>query len=87
MRIRPHRRKLYADAKDVLTNETAIKIFNYAKEYIYVPAEAIRRLGLTQKQYYTNLRRLMDAGLIERNRGSYHHTKLGTSWYKRLNES
>ena len=49
-----------------MADETALKIFNLAKDGIYNPIEATRELGLTQQNYYMNLRRLIGAGLIER---------------------
>ena len=55
----------------------AIKIFYAAKNGINNSTQTIKDLDLTQKKYYTNLKRLIDTGLIERADGAYRHTTLG----------
>jgi DNA-binding MarR family transcriptional regulator len=60
----------------------AIKIFFSAKDGIKSSTQAIRELDLTQKRYYTNLKRLIDAGLVERVEGAYRHTTLGKIGFK-----
>ena len=59
----------------------ALKIFYVAKDGIESSTEIIRKLELTQKRYYTNLKRLIDAGLIEKEDGRYTHTTLGKIFY------
>ncbi|MEM2936221.1 MAG: hypothetical protein QW231_03495, partial [Candidatus Bathyarchaeia archaeon] len=49
-----------------LANQDAIKIFYAAGEGIRSSTEAIKKLGLTQKRYYTHLRNLTEAGLIQK---------------------
>jgi predicted transcriptional regulator len=39
-------------------------------------------MDLTQKKYYTHLKRLIDADLIERVDGAYRHTTLGKIGFK-----
>jgi len=41
----------------------ALKIFYAAKDGIESSTQTIKKLGLTQKRYYTNLKRLIDVGL------------------------
>jgi len=60
----------------------AIKIFYAAKDGIKSSTQAIRDLDLTQKKYYTHLKRLIDAGLVERADGAYRHTTLGKIGFK-----
>ena len=62
----------------------ALKIFYAAKDGIESSTQIIKELGLTQKRYYTNLKRLMDAGLIEKIDGKYTHTTLGKIAYQLL---
>ncbi len=63
-------------------NIEAIKIFFAAKDGIKSSTQAIRDLNLTQKKYYTYLKRLIDAGLVERVNGVYQHTTLGKIGFK-----
>jgi len=60
----------------------AIKIFFAAKDGIKSSTQAIRDLDLTQKKYYTHLKRLIDAGLVDRVNGVYQHTTLGKIGFK-----
>jgi sugar-specific transcriptional regulator TrmB len=65
------------DILDALAHEDAIKIFNYAKDGITNSTVAIRDLGLTQKRYYTRLKLLLDAGILEKWEQGYRYTFLG----------
>jgi hypothetical protein len=40
-------------------------------------AISITKLGLARKQFYSNIKKLIDVGLIERINGKYHITSLG----------
>jgi len=60
----------------------ALKIFSAAKDGIESSMQTIKELGLTQKRYYTNLKRLIDAGLIEKRDGKYTYTTLGKIAYQ-----
>jgi len=64
-----------------LANEDAIKIFITAQGGIEKSTQAIHELGLTQKRYYSRLRELMDAGLIEKRENAYRHTTTGAICY------
>jgi len=59
----------------------ALKIFYAAKDGIESSTQTIKKLNLTQKRYYTNLKRLIDSGLIEKEDGRYTHTTLGKIFY------
>jgi uncharacterized protein YbaA (DUF1428 family) len=65
-----------------LANVDALKVFYAAGEGIKSSTEAIKTLGLTQKRYYTHLRNLMEAGLIEKSGETYQHTTLGKISHK-----
>ncbi|MCS7119729.1 MAG: hypothetical protein RMJ07_01050 [Nitrososphaerota archaeon] len=55
----------------------ALKIFYAAKDGISNSTRIITDLNLTPKKYYTNLRRLIEAGLVEKVNGVYKLTKFG----------
>jgi len=55
----------------------ALRIFYAARNGIESSTQVIKELGLTQKRYYTNLKRLIDVGLIEKIDGRYMHTTFG----------
>ena len=59
----------------------ALKIFYTAGDGIESSTETIKKLNLTQKRYYTNLKKLMDTGLVEKVDGKYTHTILGKTIY------
>jgi len=59
------------------SNISSLKILNAAKDGIENSMRTIEELGLTQKKYYTNLKRLIDAGLIEKVEGAYRLTIIG----------
>jgi len=60
----------------------ALKIFYAAKDGIESSTQVMKELGITQKRYYTNLKRLIDVGLIEKVEGKYRHTTLGKIAYR-----
>ncbi|MBS7657260.1 hypothetical protein KEJ33_04985 [Candidatus Bathyarchaeota archaeon] len=60
----------------------AIKIFYATKDSIKSSTQAIRDLDLTQKKYYTHLKRLINACLVERANCVYQHTTLGKIGFK-----
>jgi len=66
------------------SNIDALKIFYAAKDGIESSTQIIKELGLTQKRYYTNLKRLIDVGLVEKTDGKYMHTTLGKIAYQLL---
>jgi hypothetical protein len=60
-----------------LTSPDSLKIFMKAEIGIINSTRAIQELGLTQKRYYVWLKRLIDAGLVEKQHGRYRQTLLG----------
>jgi len=62
---------------NALAHEDAIKIFLYAKNRITNSTELIKKLGLTQKRYYTRLNLLLDTGILEKYEEGYRYTFLG----------
>lgn len=67
-----------------LANEDALKIFQEAKEGITNSTRAIKKLGLTQKRYYTRLKPLLELELIEKTENGYKLTFLGKIIYEIL---
>ena len=64
-----------------LANEDAIKIFMTARRGIEKSTKTIQELGLTQKRYYSRLKELMEAGLVEKRDNVYQHTTTGMICY------
>jgi len=60
-----------------LANEDALNIFKEAQKGITNSTETIKKIGLTQKRYYTRLKPLLEAGLIEKTEKGYGLTFLG----------
>lgn len=65
-----------------LASTDALEIFIKAGEGIGSSTKAIEELNLTQKRYYVGLKRLIEAGLIEKRRNTYVQTMLGTLCFK-----
>jgi len=62
---------------EALSNEDAVNLFFYADKAISSSVRAIRALKLSQKRYYTRLKLLLEAGLLEKTERGYEHTFLG----------
>ena len=60
-----------------LANIDSLKIFLACHEGIESSTRTIEEIGLTQKRYYTWLKRLIDAGLVEKRENAYAQTMLG----------
>jgi len=67
---------------EALSSEDSVTLFFFAKNGIDSSADAIRALGLTQKRYYTRLKVLLEAGLIEKTAEGYRHTFMGSLIHK-----
>ncbi len=65
-----------------LADKDALVIFEAGEKGITNSSEVIRELGLTQKRYYTRLRELIEAGLMEKREGAYQHTVFGNLVYE-----
>jgi hypothetical protein len=71
----------YCQLLDALAHEDALKIFLAAKPGITHSTHTRKKLGLTQKRYYTRLRQLLKAGLLERRDDGYFITTMGSIVY------
>ncbi|MDH5795194.1 MAG: hypothetical protein OEZ24_03710 [Candidatus Bathyarchaeota archaeon] len=60
-----------------LANSDSLRIFLACHEGIESSTRTIEEIGLTQKRYYTWLKRLIDAGLVEKRENAYVQTMLG----------
>jgi hypothetical protein len=60
-----------------LANGDSLRIFMACYEGIESSTKTIKEIGLTQKRYYTWLKRLIDAGLVEKRENTYVQTMLG----------
>lgn len=67
----------------ILSKYDALKIFLQSIEGIEAETDASEKIGLTKKQYYTRLKQLVDAGLIEKIKGRYVQTTLGRIIYEK----
>lgn len=67
---------------EALSNEDSINLFFYAEKGIASSTEAIKALGMTQKRYYTRLKLLLEAGLLEKTDEGYQHTFMGRLVHK-----
>jgi len=65
-----------------LSNLDSSKIFDEANKGIESSTRTIKRLGLTQKRYYTRLSELIEAGLVQKNGEGYSLTLLGKLTHK-----
>jgi len=71
----------YCQLLDALAHEDALKIFLAAKTGIIHSTHTRKKLGLTQKRYYTRLRQLLKTGLLERRDNGYFITTIGSIVY------
>lgn len=71
-----------AEILSSLGKEDSLKIFHSAKDGIANSTEAIKKLQLTQKRYYTSLKRLLEAGLLQKRDNVYQHTTLGMMCFR-----
>lgn len=71
----------YSQLLDALAHEDALKIFLAAKTGITHSTHTRKKLGLTQKRYYTRLRQLLKTGLLERRDDGYFITTIGSIVY------
>ncbi len=62
----------------ILSKKDALSIFLLAKDGLKAETDTPQKIGLTRKQYYTRLKQLVDAGLIDKSGDIYLHTTLGT---------
>ncbi|MCS6767796.1 MAG: hypothetical protein NZ517_03540 [Candidatus Nitrosocaldus sp.] len=67
----------------ILSKYDGLKVFLQSVEGIEAETDAPEKIGLTKKQYYTRLKQLVDAGLIEKSKGKYVQTTLGRIIYEK----
>ncbi len=67
----------------ILSKKDALSIFLLAKDGLKAETDTPQQIGLTRKQYYTRLKQLVDAGLIDKSGDTYLHTTLGTFVHQR----
>ena len=77
--------KFLRDMSEILSSlahPDALLIFDRMKDGVESSTKVIKELGLTSKRYYTRLRELIQAGLVEKTESGYKHTVLGEAIYK-----
>ncbi|PDM26585.1 hypothetical protein CP083_03050, partial [Candidatus Bathyarchaeota archaeon B24-2] len=77
--------KFLRDMSEILSSlahPDALLIFDRMKDGVESSTKVIKELGLTSKRYYTRLRELIQAGLVEKTENGYKHTVLGEAIYK-----
>jgi hypothetical protein len=78
--------KRSAKILSILSKEDNLNIFIFAdaknNNGLKAKSSTIQELGLSRKVYYTRLKQLIDAGLIEKSDGTYKHTTLGNIIYE-----
>jgi predicted transcriptional regulator len=67
----------------ILSKKDALTIFLLSKDGLKAEADTPQKIGLTRKQYYTRLKQLVDAGLIDKYDDVYLHTTLGSFIYQK----
>ncbi len=67
-----------------LSNDKSLILFETIANQALNTYNILTRLALTKKQYYLRLSSLVDAGLIQRKKGTYGMTSFGKVVYKAL---
>jgi len=70
------------DIFSMFANLDTMHIFMLAEKGIGNSNKAIKRLGLTPKRYYSRLKELVDAGVLEKVNGVYAYTPIGEMLHK-----
>ena len=69
----------------LLSRRDTLKMFAIAKEGLMISSSTLDTLRITPKRYYTSLKQLKDARLIEKDKkGRYVHTTFGSIVYQRI---
>jgi predicted transcriptional regulator len=68
----------------LLSKMDALLIFILANAGVKSDTNTSDSIGLSRKQYYTRLKQLVDAGLIQKHNRFYLHTTMGKFIYARL---
>jgi len=72
------------DVFSAISKYDAFSLFVLAKDGIKSDLDIFEKIGLTRKQYYTRLKQLLDANLIEKkeNKSEYYHSAFGSMIYQ-----
>ena len=72
-----------SDTLRALSDDKSVVLFNMAAFTLSRDTDAVMtRLGITRKQYYSRINRLVDAGLVMRKSGKYFLTSFGKVVYE-----
>ena len=72
-----------SDTLRALSDDKSVVLFNMAAFTLSRDTDAVMtRLGITRKQYYSRINRLVDAGLVMRKSGKYFLTSFGEVVYE-----
>jgi predicted transcriptional regulator len=67
-----------ASILSAISDEKSLSLFNaIARSDNYDGSTITGKLNLTRKQFYSSMKKLMDAGFVKRTNGKYHLTSLG----------
>ena len=66
----------------VLSKKDNLTLFMFAKRGLKAGTSTVDKMGVSRKIYYTRLKQLMNAGLVEKSEGLYSHTTLGNVIYQ-----
>jgi predicted transcriptional regulator len=67
-----------ASILSAISHQKSLSLFNaIARSDNYDSSTITGKLNLTRKQFYSSMKKLMDAGLVKRTNGKYHLTSLG----------
>ena len=67
-----------ASILSAISDEKSLSLFKtIARSDNYDSSTITGKLNLTRKQFYSSMKKLMDAGLVKRTNGKYHLTSLG----------
>jgi hypothetical protein len=66
----------------VLSKKDNLTLFIFAKRGLKAGTSTVDKMGVSRKIYYTRLKQLMNAGLVEKSEGLYSHTTLGNVIYQ-----
>jgi predicted transcriptional regulator len=78
LEIEERARKVYS----ALSNKDSFEIFQLAAEGINASTQSWKEEGFSKKRYYSRLKLLVDLGLVEKDKGRYKHTVLGSIIYE-----
>ncbi|WP_268541642.1 hypothetical protein [Candidatus Nitrosotenuis cloacae] len=75
--VEPQTLDRITEVLSILSKGDALEIFVLARAGLRSDLDTPTKIGLTKKQYYTRLKQLVDAGLLDKVHDTYTHTSLG----------